>query len=526
MGRLGARQLLSRTLPALVAATAVVLAQASPANAAAEPRSVAELEAAFGVGQQKSDFVVVIDTSGSMDDPPDNLYPKVRDALATLVKAIPAGNRLSLITFDSFATLAFDGPITDANRAGAMKLPDRLGAATDIGRALNSAVERLDRADAAAIQTVIFVTDGAHEARADSEYRTPGSAAWNALRSRAAGVESRKSIAVRALALSDAGKSGAELVDSVFSNVEIARLSGAQLGEYLTGQVRKAQLRVLARAVEQELERGVQATVSDVGRLGSRVKVKVRLQSSLPHLGVDVDLKSVTAKDSAGRRVRSFLDDDTTRVHIAPGAAVDVEVLLRPNVGATSFFDRPPPRPEEIDVQLSLGNAVVAAPAVVLREDLGVDPAVKVQNPQTFTVARTVGRSWAQFGILVLALLIALVLAIWVWYRFLARPRLPGELILQGAPGAQPLKLRGKKTVIDAKSFGRADRGSKVRLYTRRGRRGVVFAERLGEKGSFDKQVGPRWKPHKARTPLSLVVYRLDGEGGTRFRWRLKGEDS
>lgn len=520
------RSVLRGTL--LAAVGLLLLAAPAYAQSAGEPSTISELDAAFDVGNVHSDFVVVIDTSSSMTDGPDPLYPRVRQAYAGLVDAIPDGDWLSLITFDTVPTVSVDGPLTSANREAAKTLPDAIGQATDIGAALNAAVERLDRPGSAQIQTVIFVTDGRHEPPNDSAFAQVGSPAWAAAQSRANGLEQRRTILVRALGLTDKGNEGAELASKIFSKTEVVQLSGQQLSDYLTAEVGKARRRVLSKLIQDEVDdNGIDAKVTPTGKLADQVKATVELRSRLAHLGADVNLKRVVARDGRGKEIRSSIIDGSRTIHLAPEGTARFQILLKPSVEEAPLFSWPPPKREEVDVQLDFEQSAHITPTRLLEQELGVKTEVTVKKADVFTVGRTVGKTWARLFTELAVLLVGLILASWIWWRWIRRPGLAGELILVGAAADvfPPLHLRGKKMKVESSDLGQP--GSTVLwLYTKRGKRNLVFVERLGIDGAIERKSSRKWVAVESGSALGLIEYRLDGDGGSRFRWRLAGEQT
>ena len=136
------------------------------------PASIDELFALFGVDAVPADFVVVVDTSGSMSQGENPPYPAVLGAYQSLVDSIPDGDNLSVLTFDSSPNLAFQGEISSESREQAKAaLPaEARGQATDIGSAIDATLRRLERADASDVQLVLFLTDGQHQPAAGSAY--------------------------------------------------------------------------------------------------------------------------------------------------------------------------------------------------------------------------------------------------------------------------------------------------------------------------------------------------------------------
>ncbi len=494
-----------------------------------EPRTIDDLEKAFSIDDLRSDFVVVIDSSGSMADGSNPLFPQVRNAYKSLVDALPIGNRLSVITFDSTPTVVFDAAISRKNQAAAQSALDRIVPAggTDLGSAISNALNKLERADAAQLATLIFMTDG--EQHAGGQYADVNGGGWRALTRRAGEFEkSRPSrLAVRAIGLSDGGRRGAELVKSVFatSDTEIVQLPSDQLRAYLAAEAAKARRRSLIAAITDELRsHPIKATLTTDGTLTSNVKVKVTLRSSLEHLGVDVDLKRVVAVDNRQRSVRSSIVGGSRTIHLPPAGSADFEVVVKPEVSTPDFFELPPERREEIDVTLRFSESAHAAPTELLEQTLRIDTDVAVTQPDTFTAGRTLGKSWFWFITQILLSVLALLLAFYVWWRWIKLPPLTGQLLLTSSnKDSSGVPLKGKKMVIDGATFGSAAGGSRAKLYTRRGKRGRVFAQRVGLDGTFERQDGYKWKPFSAGSELSSVGrYRLDQNDNLRF-WRRIG---
>jgi len=487
-----------------------------PAGDPSEPTTIAELEQAFDVADLHAEFVVVIDVSGSMssgDNPP---FPAVQEAFAALVNAIPDGDRLTLITFDSLAGPVFDGPLDAANRSVALgKLPlVATGVKTDIGAALRSAIDRLDRPNVEPLQTVIFITDGVHEAPQGSPYFDVGNNEWLTLKSRAADLETRRSIEVRALGLGGAGRQGAELVAQVFSSPEVADLDPSQLSPYLTNEVAKSRRQLLRTAVQAEVDQGtVKATVSSIGELDSQMTMKVNLTSTLPHLGVDFDLRDVTASMPSGAAVRSEVRGGSRTVHIPADGMVTVEVTLKPEISTTPLFEMPPPKHEELDIQFEVvGNAAVTPTALLV--ELGVSTSVPTVQPDEFTVERFTGKTYGELIRQILYLLLLLLFLVWFWWKFLRVPPLPGALILEGR---DPIKLKGKRMKVSAQSLGKGIGSAELKLYTRRRHPSDVYVDVL--KDPFERAVGRKWQPFTKGSSLGAVQYRLNQDMGPTFRW-------
>ncbi|MFZ4434813.1 MAG: hypothetical protein ACOYOQ_16605, partial [Microthrixaceae bacterium] len=301
----------------------------------------------------------------------------------------------------------------------------------------------------------------------------PGNEAWNAARDRANQLSTNRNIAVRALGLGSEGKAGADLVSQVFPKTEVVQLSGDQLGQYLAQEAGNAKRRVLADAVRNEIAAGsVSAKVEAPEGLESEVPAKVTLTNGLPHLGVDVDLKLVTAVDNNGKPVRVSIVDGSRIIHLAPAGTATFEALVKPDVEPGPLFQLPPPEREELDITLKLDGTAVALPTEIIRKDLGVDPAVKVTAPDQFTVGRDVGTTWLQFLIRIVLFFLAVALVVWFWLTQVRRRRLSGIFYVDDD---HQLPLRGKSMTVNPAALGMAPGTPQLRLYTKMWGKDKVF---------------------------------------------------
>jgi von Willebrand factor type A domain len=484
-----------------------------------EPTTVDELRTAFGVSQLHSDYVVVVDVSGSMSEegnPPP--WPVVRAAYDALIDAIPDGDQLTLITFDSIPQIQTPVTLGSDRTSLKTKLPQVAnGNGTNIGAALNAAVSALDQPNAADTQTLIFITDGSHNGK--GPFEVPGNAAWLELQGRAQNLESRRPIAVRALGIGNSGKAGAELVNSVFSKPEIVVLEGPKVRDYLTAEVENAKLRLLGKQIQRETTDGlVRFSVKPKGKLESALTVTAEVSSNLAHLGVDVDLAGVTATDATGKPVRVQIVGGSRTVHVAPGTTEEIKIEVKPAVGASAFFEMPPPKTEELDITLKLDGAAQVTPQTLLKEKFGTNTAVKVTNPDLFTLSRTVGKSYRRFfleiALAVLAVLAALRAAYWAFKK----PSLRGALFVKNFDEEPTVfKLKGTKMILDGAKLGHPGGPTRMRLYTKRRKWKSVYVTVL--EGTLEKRNGRKWEASESGDQL-MGQYRMNQETGPKFSWK------
>lgn len=238
-----ARTLVGLTLAVLMLMlVTLALAPARTAGAQDEaqsdevPSSIDELFALFGVDTVPADFVVVVDTSGSMSQGENPPYPAVLGAYQSLVDSIPEGDNLSVLTFDSSPNLAFQGEISSASREQAKAaLPaEARGQGTDIGSAIDATLRRLERG------CLRRPTRALPHRRATSAGRRKCLSRYeldrdrNALRTLA--VDASHDTLVLGVGLGDQGAGGIELLRQVFGNPEINSLPPEQLPDFFASR--------------------------------------------------------------------------------------------------------------------------------------------------------------------------------------------------------------------------------------------------------------------------------------------------
>ena len=98
-------------------------------------------------------------------------WPSVQGAWAALAASAGPNDRVGLITFSDAATNRWNlkAVTTPEERAQLVAaLPNQTGGGTNIGAALNSAVQMLSQGGSSEIQRVVFITDGINEPGADT----------------------------------------------------------------------------------------------------------------------------------------------------------------------------------------------------------------------------------------------------------------------------------------------------------------------------------------------------------------------
>ncbi|MEU8509165.1 vWA domain-containing protein [Streptomyces brevispora] len=249
------------------AVTAVLLAALFAAGvpaAAAEGPSREEVYRQLGVAEQPVDYVILVDTSGSMKA--KGRYDTVRSTLRTFLGGLTHSDHVALVTFDDRPEARYIGSAGDpaAIVARLPKKPDANGG-TDIGAALDQGLRELERDDAASVASVVMLTDGKHQPPRRSAYPKSSGPPWKALRKRADALAQRTELAGYALPLAS-GASGADRLGDVVDNTVVLRPGSIQdLGRYLQRAGDSTRARSAAKLLADDQGKGVTASWKPAG---------------------------------------------------------------------------------------------------------------------------------------------------------------------------------------------------------------------------------------------------------------------
>lgn len=387
----------------------LLLAAPTQAIGAPDESSLEQVVTALDVSRQPSDYVVVVDTSGSMKI--DNRYSKVRAALDALLKALRADDRVSLVTFDTTAKVRFRGEIGDDPLAVLRSLPATPeGKLTDIGAGLSAGIGELEKPGAKGVGAIVLITDGKLDTAADSPYRKVGSAAWKQLGKRAEAVSTRHQIAAYAIALESTAD--AALLKKAFPNAEDipAKAIDERLAELDSALVRFQASQIL----QSDLGHGIETTwagalthLSDTATSG---RAEVTLRSTYEHIPVQVN--SLTLASEGGPTISAAPLPEA--IDLAPGESVTVPVHFT-YTGSGSG-------------QLRLSGDVTSPWEKVMTGRLGLTFEPALESQTDVAVATTLRPpSWLTPGLMGAGAAIAGLLAALLGFR-MTRPRLVGSL--------------------------------------------------------------------------------------------------
>lgn len=429
---------------ALLASSPVAAAHAEPEAGGGAP-SRAEIYRELGLDQEPADYVILVDTSGSMTK--DGRYGTVRSTLRPFLDGLTSEDHVALFTFDSRPEARYIGAAGNTKKI-VSSLPAKPNASgeTDIGAALNAALNELGRDDVSSVASVVLLTDGQHHPPRGSRYPTAKGAPWDALRKRAQGIAERTDLAGYALPLGS-GATGAQLLQNVVQNTSVLQPRSIQdLGSYLARAGDGARARKAGLLLAQDAGHGVSATWQGGGAADvtdGLATARLTLHSTTRHLPLTVGgLRASLADPSLDV---SGLPNEVT---LQPGASRTFEVRLRGRLAADALPYR---RTERREATLHLAGRVGSSWERPLAGDVKLDiPRAIRLGQQTVPLRATVGSV-----VLLPALVITLVLlglGAWLWWRRINQPLLHGELLLAPAFGEQlPVRvgLNGRRMALE-----------------------------------------------------------------------------
>lgn len=456
--------------PVLLAALlAIFLVSATPVAAAI---SRGEVFSALGLDDVPADYIVVVDTSRSMQQ--GTRYQKAKSAIGMLLRSVSRKDHLSLITFDATPALRYTGPVgAGGGRRALAQLPaSARGGGTDIGAALDAALSELERPNASDIGTVVLLTDGKHNPPGGSAYPTTTGAAWNGLGRRGRGL-GRDSV-ISAYALGLRAGSDAALLKRAFSGATVVALPPGQLPSFLGRVKEQTRIAKARQLVRRDAGKAVRVAwprkqLAELDLTQGKETVGLRLRSRLRHVPLTLRDLGVQA---AGLPIRvSGLPDG---VALRPGQTKVVPVQL-------SFEKRGGFRIGKKTVTesgaLTLTGTVGTPWREILQRDLKTKLKPRLVGAESPT--RATGKvGWGLLGLLVLLVLLGLIVAAVAWLWVNRNPKLRGSLTASGgSEGTKSVELAGrvipigkaKKSRLPIEGRGSV-RGRRVKKRTTRGK--------------------------------------------------------
>ncbi|MFG2308774.1 VWA domain-containing protein [Streptomyces sp. NPDC048566] len=447
----------------LTTVCALAVAGAPPAAASGKPLPRDGIYHSLKVDDVPAAYVVLVDTSSSMQDKgPDGkpLYSTVKKRLAAFLKTLTPADEVAVVTFGRATSVVH--PLSAANRTRKLfseELPRSAEeAASDHGAALEVAADQLDRSSAP-VGAVLLLTDGSVNAP-HSPYARLGTPAWQQLRQRYDALAGDRDIIGYGVPLAE-GTQVSEVLGSAFGAPRILPVDPAALGS----QLADAKDRVRAEKAESVLrpDQGARIAVSvrgdgvtrhgdgtvalaAGGRTGSRSEtVRVTLTSHAAHVPLRVRLTA----EAAGGDTAVRLAAPVAPVTVEPGRSRTVPVRLDwSQEGAFGLL----PGTRDFRAGLTLRAEVSSPWTPTVRSSIGYAkfstgrPTVTDVDVLGTVPARTPG--WLYPLVLLLALLGTA--AAWRSYRR-RHPKLSGALVVTDLRSGerQTIPLAGREVSRD-----------------------------------------------------------------------------
>ncbi|WP_394617041.1 VWA domain-containing protein [Lentzea sp. JNUCC 0626] len=381
--------------------------------------SAEDVYRALGVQDTPTDYVLLVDTSGSMAE--NRRYDDVRDNLRTFLGKLEERDQVTLITFDVLPSVLHTG-----SPSGAVAAIDKMpavpkGLGTDIGRALDTALAVLEGGKPGQSGAVVLITDGIAQPPADSRYRADNGPEWTKLAERGQALAARASGYVVPVV---SGESGTGQMMTVVPNTVVLPFAGGVGGflDRLQEQVKRGNAR---RALGDDAKAGVKASWELPGGadLSETVEVTLVLESTARKM--PLDLRNLRAELDGVPGELTGLPD---RVELAPGERRELALTLSSTeAGWTRLGRAEVPARAKLTFEADAGTPW----RTVLERELAVQlaiPAVRAEGTWSGVVSS--GVPWGYIAALFLALIALLVLGLVVWVR--RHPAMRGMLVATG----------------------------------------------------------------------------------------------
>ncbi len=441
------------------AGAAAILCASSPVltqnSSRAFSEDTPELNKIFSAASRQSDYIVVIDRSGSMA----KYWQETRAALRAFIDGVPDGDYVSIIFFAKSATnnRIIPRTLTASSRRALFAELERIPPPgptdggdefryTDLGEGLAATLDELNRPGASPLRFVFLLTDFKHDPSPASRFETMDlqSPVWTGLESRGKQLRAERPVETFAILLPLDREAGRDLnmARLVLGDLKEIRADAGTLREWFSrraAEIQRIKLAALARA---DIARGWGwETVADENQTRAAVLSRLR------HLPLSVALARV---DMDGIKAQT-----SSRVLTIPPGARSSIVLSQD--GCTTrlpwwkwLMQTGSTRPTS--VAMAFTGSLTAEPQRELRR-IGVDPSLPLNAPTrgNAAVSRCGAPRWLQAAVGV-ALLVGGFLVWRTWIRSAAPVSATFRRIALNAPsGSETLQIpprSGLKVVL------------------------------------------------------------------------------
>lgn len=454
----GNRGLASPALVVGLMLTAAIPSTVAPATDGGQPQDAPQLLELFGAPSIPADYTLVVDTSSSMRDADPPASKEAKKGIARFAKAVPTGDRVTLIYFDEAPRTVYSKRIkskkdrTDLAKQGASEKFN--GQATDIGAALGDAQKRMSspRASAVEVQTLLFISDGANNPPPGSPYSVrPTNKAWDALGETGDALADSHVLNVTGIGVGTTA--GVDLLRAAFPAdvITILDLPSDQLAGVFSDVIAQTQLNKIRTEVSSDLASGVSAEV-DIPRLKEGGEATLTLTNTREKLDTTVTLDAVALRVEGGDEIPVEVDPASTQpVTLRPGESVDYPLILHPEGAVdTSIALGQPSVVEPVAAEVAVTLGTPSAPLLKrLYVNDKLDPESLGRSSTLATVDEdVVVRTGVPLWVLGLAALLAALfvwLLVWLYRLWRVPPKLMDVLSYRDAEGkAALIQLRGK----------------------------------------------------------------------------------
>ncbi|MDA8439619.1 MAG: VWA domain-containing protein [Propionibacterium sp.] len=445
--RTGTGRLQSVVIAWVIAIISLLLGSLQALQASAAPRqaTLSTVLSALSISPQPSDYVVIVDTSASMQD--GGRYQLVRSALTRMAHALNADDRVAVITFDTVPHQRRGLTAVGSNPDSIVSsLPaTAVGQGTDIGSAIGAALDLMQGANLRQRVAVMLMTDGRIDTPASSTYATVNSPGWNTLHQRAAALQMSHDIAPLAIALTS--NTDAAVLKEVFSDV--TDVPAANLGDYLA-QVSNTVMKAAAvTRLKPHMAAPIEASISGLSSpaTGTR-KAVITLHNSNPVVPVQVAGLGLTANSRPAASVSGL--PSSVDIPAGGSATIDIQVSPADHPGTTATYlvtgtvTTPWQTVITKDLGLTWAGKLSSSTAVLTQPSTSPSP-----SPAAGPVATS--RSTPSWWPMVAGLaVVAAALAVAAWaVRQMARPPLVGTVsVLRNGAVIEERLLRGREMSV------------------------------------------------------------------------------
>lgn len=250
---------------ALFLSAALLLGASAPrADDLPAAPSPAEICRSLHVDDVPASYVVLVDTSSSMEDRgPDGAtqYDTVKKRLRTFLAGLAPSDQVALVSFGRSVGVVHPlGPAARARHA-VDDLPARATeSASDPGSALEAAADQL-RDSRTPVAAVLLLTDGAINAP-DSDYAKLGSPSWRKLAERYRALGQDRTVVGYGLPLAD-DTHVSDILGAVVATPRILPVGAAALGTQLNSAKDRVRTDKAVRTLRDDADAGVQLSLTE-----------------------------------------------------------------------------------------------------------------------------------------------------------------------------------------------------------------------------------------------------------------------